>query len=223
MRVKWLSHAGFEIEIGGKKVLIDPWLTGNPLARNKPDEFKDANLILVTHDHSDHLGDAIEIAKVSGATFIGIHELSVYASSQGVKNTIGMNIGGTVDFENLRITMVPAIHSCNRGSPAGYIIRSGDEAVYHAGDTALFGDMALIGELYKPKIAMLPIGGHYTMGPEEAVKAVELIKPRIVIPMHYNTFPVIKQDPIRFAEMVKKRISSVKVLIAEIGKWIEVN
>ncbi len=224
MRIKWLSHAGFAIEFQEKKILIDPWLTGNPLAKDKPEDFKEIDLILVTHDHGDHLGDSIRIAKESGATFISIYELSEYASSQGVKNIIGMNIGGTVEVNGIYITMVPAIHSASRGSPVGYVIRGENEkSIYHAGDTALFSDMQIIGEIYSPKIALLPIGGYYTMGPMEAAKAVELIKPEVVIPMHYNTFPVIQQDPNEFARLVKDKMPEVKVMILEVGEWITIN
>ncbi|RLE52196.1 MAG: metal-dependent hydrolase [Candidatus Methanomethylicota archaeon] len=222
MKVRWLGHAGFEIEISEKRILIDPWLTGNPVAKNKPGEFKEVDVILVTHDHGDHLGDAIEIAKNTGAVFVGIYELSQYALSQGVKDTVGMNIGGSTIVKDLKVIMVPAFHSCERGAPVGFVIQHGDESVYHAGDTSLFADMKLIGELYKPKLALLPIGSHFTMGPLEAAKATELIKPKVVIPMHYNTFPVIKQDPHEFEKLVKKFAPDVKVIVAEVGKWIEI-
>jgi len=222
MRVRWLGHAGFDIEILGRRILIDPWLTGNPMAKNKPEEFKKVDVILVTHDHGDHLGDAIEIAKNTGATFVGIYELSQYALSQGVKEAVGMNIGGSTVVKDLEVIMVPAFHSCEKGAPVGFVVQHGTESVYHAGDTSVFSDMKLIGELYKPKLALLPIGSHFTMGPKEAAKAVELIKPKVVIPMHYNTFPVIRQDPHEFEGLVKEVAPEVRVIIAEVGKWIEI-
>ena len=221
MKVRWLGHAGFEIEISEKRILIDPWLTGNPVAKNKPGEFKEVDVILVTHDHGDHLGDAIEIAKNTGAVFVGIYELSQYALSQGVKDTVGMNIGGSTIVKDLKVIMVPAFHSCERGAPVGFVIQHGDESVYHAGDTSLFADMKLIGELYKPKLALLPIGSHFTMGPLEAAKAVELLKPKYAIPMHYNTFDVIKADPNEFAKYVKDRGLETQIVILKPGDVFE--
>lgn len=222
MELKWLSHAGFHIKISDKNILIDPWLSGNPLAKEKLDDLKEIDIILVTHDHGDHLGDAIEIAKRTNAKVVGIYELVQYISSQGVNNVLGMNIGGTASLDNLEITLVQAFHSCDKGAPTGFIVKCNDESFYHAGDTGLFGDMKIIGELYRPKIALLPIGGYYTMGPHEALEAVRMIRPRIVIPMHYNTFPVIRQDPRTFKEMVEKDVPGVKVIIPSIGEWITI-
>ena len=220
--LRWLGHAAFELRTGGKTILIDPWIT-NPMSPASVDEFKKVDFILVTHDHSDHLGDAVQIAKQSGATVVGIFELMVHLEeSEGVKNTIGMNVSGTVKPSNdVEITMVPAIHSSTHGSPAGFVIKTPEAVIYHAGDTGLFSDMELIGRLYKPDISLLPIGSTFTMGPREAAYAVSLINPRIVVPMHYNTFPPIKQDPAEFAGLVARMSPHVKVIIMKPGDKIE--
>jgi len=215
--ILWLGHAGFRIKLGGKTIFVDPWLEGNPKSPMKPSDITEADIVCVTHDHSDHMGDAVEICRRTGATLVGIHEIGVYAEEQGV-NAIGMNIGGTVDVDGIKITMVHAFHSCERGAPAGFIISDGETAIYHAGDTGLFGDMELIGRLYQPRIAMLPIGGHYTMGPREAAEAVRLIKPRVVIPMHYATFPVLEQSPDKFVELVRKLAPDVDVVALKPGE-----
>ena len=188
-KIRWLGHSGFEIELMNKIVLVDPWLDGNPLAPMRAADLKKADIVCVTHDHPDHLGDAIQICKQTGATFVGIYELSVYAQEEGVKETVGINIGGTVDVKGIRISMVQAFHSSTRGAPTGFIIKAEGKTIYHAGDTSLFGDMRIIGEIHRPNIALIPIGGYYTMGPREAAEAVKLIKPAIVIPMHFKPFP----------------------------------
>jgi len=218
MRIRWLGHSAFEIEMEGNIILVDPWLDGNPKAPIKASSIKNADIICVTHDHSDHLGDAVEICKSTGAAFVGIYELGVYMKESGVKEVIGMNVGGTTEVKGVKISLVPAIHSCRRGSPVGFIIRGEGKAVYHAGDTCLFGDMKLIKELHHPDIALLPIGGYYTMGPEEAVEAVKLIEPDTVIPMHYQTFPVLIPSAENFVRLVKERTPNVKVVVLEPGE-----
>ncbi|MCD6575553.1 MAG: metal-dependent hydrolase [Nanoarchaeota archaeon] len=220
MKITYLGHASFLIE-SGKKILIDPFLSGNPKATAKPSEIE-ADIILVTHGHGDHLGDTVEIVKNTGAKVVAIHEIQQFLLKQGV-NAIGMNIGGSIEIDGIKITMVPAIHSSSfddkyMGHPAGFVIRFSDGIVYHAGDTGIFWDMKLIHELYSPDIAILPIGDVYTMGPKEAAKAVELIKPKIVIPMHYGTFPVLTGTPEKF----KKLVSDAEVLVFEIGETKEV-
>lgn len=213
VEIKWLGHAAFEIEIANRILLIDPWLEGNPKASKKVEDVKKVDIICVTHDHMDHLGDSIKICNKTGATFVGTYELSVYAREQGVKDVVGINIGGTAEVKGVKIAMVQAFHSALRGAPIGFIITANGKTVYHAGDTSLFGDMGLIGEIYHPNVALIPIGGYYTMGPSEAARAVELIKPNVVIPMHYQTFPVLASSAEEFRRVVKERVPAVKVVV----------
>jgi L-ascorbate metabolism protein UlaG (beta-lactamase superfamily) len=217
-RIRWLGHSGFKIEVANKILLIDPWLTGNPLAAMKASAIKNADVICVTHDHSDHLGDAVEICKRTGATFVAIYELGVYAEKQGVKDVVGINIGGTVNVKGINITMVQAFHSSTRGAPTGFVIKAEDKTIYHAGDTSLFGDMKLIGEIHRPDVALIPIGDYYTMGPKEAAEAVKLIKPAAVIPMHYKTFPVLESSAKGFINFVKEKAPKVKVVALKPGE-----
>ncbi len=225
MKITWLGHAAFLLE-GSKKIIIDPFLSGNPTSPLKPEDV-DVDLILVTHGHGDHLGDAVEISKRCNAPVVCIYELSVIVGGKGAE-TVGMNIGGTYRLEDVEVTMVKAVHSADvveggiisAGDPVGFVVKMDGVTVYHAGDTDVFMDMKLIGELYRPKVAMLPIGDFYTMGIKGAVKAVELIKPEIAIPMHYNTFPAIRQDPEKFREEAEKL--GVKVVILKPGESVEV-
>ncbi|MFP3214076.1 MAG: metal-dependent hydrolase [Nitrososphaeria archaeon] len=216
VKIRWLGHAAFEIQGQGSDILIDPWLT-NPLSPVRPEEVK-PDYIVVTHDHNDHLGEAIEISKRTGAPIISVYELANYISEKGGKS-IGMNIGGPLVLKNnLYVYLTQAFHSSTHGSPTGAIININGLSIYHAGDTGLFGDMKLIGEVYSPDVALLPIGGFFTMNPEQAAVAVQLISPRYAIPMHYNTFDIIKQDPSIFAEKVKKLRPSTEVLILKPGE-----
>lgn len=212
--VRWFGHAAFEVYIDNVKILIDPWIS-NPLSPIKIEELKNIDLILVTHDHFDHLGDTVEIAKRTGAQVLSVPELSNYLKEQGL-NTIGMNIGGSTEFKGLKIAMTQAFHTSSRGFPVGYVVTGRETSIYHTGDTGLFGDMKIIGELYKPKISLLPIGGYYTMGINEALVAIDLIKPEVVIPMHYNTFPVIQADAEKFRELATKK--GVKCIILKPGE-----
>ena len=221
-RIRWLGHSGFEIELANKILLIDPWLTGNPLAAVTASDIKKADIVCVTHDHGDHLGDAVEICKRTGATFVGIYELGVYAEEQGVNNVVGINIGGTVEVKGIRITMVQAFHSSTRGAPTGFVIKAEEKTLYHAGDTGLFGDMKLIGEIHLPDVALIPIGDYYTMGPREAAEAVKLIKPAVVVPMHYQTFPVLESSAENFIKLVKEKAPKVKVVALKPGDTYQV-
>ena len=218
VEIKWLGHAAFEMKMADKILLIDPWLEGNPKACKKVEDLKKVDIVCVTHDHGDHLGDAVKICKQTGATFVGIYELSVYAEEQGVKDVVGINIGGTAEVKGVKITMIQAFHSASRGAPVGFIINADGKAIYHTGDTSLFGDMRLIGEIYRPHVALIPIGGYYTMGPVEAAMAVELIKPNVVIPMHYQTFPVLAPSAEEFRKAVKERTPSVMVVVLKPGE-----
>jgi len=207
--------------------LIDPFISGNPLAPCSPEELN-PDIIAVTHGHRDHLGDTIEIGKRTGCRIITIHEVANYIKSKGVFAE-GMGKGGTVNVEGIKLTMTDALHSSSidasgfsfdGGSPAGFIIRINGHSIYHAGDTGVFGDMKLIGELYEPELAFLPIGDKFTMGIKEATKAVELIQPKTVIPMHYSTFDVIKQDPEEFKRAVEAKVDT-KVIIMKPGESID--
>lgn len=225
MRIKWFGHSAFQVEIDGKTFLIDPWLT-NPVSPVKGEPSVDADYILVTHDHGDHLGDAVTIMKRSGkAKAVAIFEIANYiAEAVGDSSrVIDANIGGPIDLgEGLYAVLTPAFHSSMRGHPTGVVFGKEGKMVYHAGDTGLMYDMKLIGELYTPVVAMLPIGGHYTMGPKEAAKAAELINPEYVIPMHYGTFPVIKGTPGEFKEWLSKFAPHVKPIILKPGEEVAI-
>jgi L-ascorbate metabolism protein UlaG (beta-lactamase superfamily) len=226
VKITWLGHAAFLLE-AEKKLLIDPFISGNPKAPCSPEDL-DPDKIAVTHGHRDHLGDTIAIGTRTGCRIISIHEVANYIKSKGVFAE-GMNKGGTMEVEGVTLTMTHALHSSSidasgfsfdGGSPAGFVIGIGGRSIYHAGDTGVFGDMQLIGELYKPEIALLPIGNRFTMGIKEAVKAVELIEPEVVVPMHYNTFDVIRQDPEEFRKAVEAKVDT-KVIIMKPGESIE--
>ncbi|MGD9963144.1 MAG: metal-dependent hydrolase [Thermoplasmata archaeon] len=226
MKIQWLGHSAFLLH-GKNKVLIDPFLTGNPKAAVRPEEV-DCDIICVTHGHIDHLGDAVAIARRTGAEVACIVEMSLYLERCSIKAT-GFNIGGTAKIKDTKISMVPAFHSSSIGAPGlefsaamptGMVIDSG-KVVYHAGDTSVFGDMKLVGEMYGPYVALLPIGGFYTMDPAGAALATKLISPKMVIPMHYNTWPAIEQDPKEFEKLVRKQ-SKAKVRIMVPGEVLEV-
>jgi len=205
--IRFLGQACFELKSGGTTVLTDPFLTGNPLAAASADEVE-ADVILLTHGHGDHLGDTVDIAKRTGATVVAIVELAGEISDAGVENVLDPNFGGTVQFDWGWVKLVPAWHTAVTPSgtphmPAGLLIHIGDRLVYHLGDTCLFSDMKLIARRGdKVDLALVPIGGHYTMDRFDAVTAVEFINPAEVIPCHYNTFPPIEAD----AEAFKKDV-----------------
>ncbi len=221
--IKWLGHAAFEVELQGKRILIDPWLS-NPLSPVSPTDIGRADFILLTHDHFDHFGETVDIAKRTGATVVAIYEATLEVAEKGVAeaSTLGMNIGGTVKLTNeIEVYMTPAVHSANRGAPAGFIIVSPEAVIYHAGDTAVFSDMELLGKMFPIDVALLPIGSTFTMGPREAAIATQMLRPRAVVPMHYNTFPAIRQSPERFKELVESYATRVKVLVVSPGDSIK--
>jgi L-ascorbate metabolism protein UlaG (beta-lactamase superfamily) len=202
MKITRLGHAAVLIE-ASKTILIDPFLTDNPLASVTPEELPHIDFILVTHDHFDHWGDTIAIAKRDKSTLIGVHELSVRPDVQEAKiNAVGANIGGTYTQDGVSFTLTQAIHSSENGSPSGFVVKVDGKTIYHSGDTALFSDMSLIPELYgKLDLAFLPIGGHYTMDEQAASKAAKLLKPDSVVPIHYNTWPPISADTDMFVSL----------------------
>lgn len=209
IKLKFHGHSCWEISGNGHDLVIDPFLTNNPLAKAKPDDIK-ARWIIISHGHDDHWGDTPAIARKNDATVITNFELSNYAGSKGL-NTHPLHIGGGHDFPFGRVKLTIAHHGSTLeaedygGNPAGILLTIDGKTIYHAGDTGLFMDMKLIGEMNKIDLALLPIGDNFTMGPEDAAKAVEFLKPKTVIPMHYNTFDVIEQDPKKFKEMVEKQ------------------
>jgi L-ascorbate metabolism protein UlaG (beta-lactamase superfamily) len=207
IHVTWLGHSTFKLETPeGKTVLIDPWVMGNPACPESAKKFEKIDLMLCTHGHFDHIGDAVTLAKRYKPNVVGIFELCGWLEKKGVENTSPMNKGGTQIVEGISVTMVHADHSCGiteddgsivyGGEPCGYVLEfPNGMKLYHAGDTNVFGDMHIIRELYAPEIALLPIGDHFTMGPREVAYACNLLRPRIVIPMHFGTFPLLKGTP----------------------------
>ncbi len=200
MEITFFGHSAFKIE-GTNTLYIDPFFRDNPISEISPEQIQKADIVVATHDHADHIGDAYEICKKTNATFVGIHELAVEAEGEGVRSE-GVNVGGTIHINDVLVHMVQAIHSCTNGHAAGVIIETEGATIYHSGDTGLFGDMRLIGDIFDIDLALLPIGDRYTMGIKSAVKAVEFLRPKRVVPIHYNTFPIIKSDPIKFKELV---------------------
>jgi len=223
----WLGHATFLMKTpGGKRIIMDPWVSGNPSCPESAKQVGALDLMLITHGHEDHTGDAVSIGRSSGAHVVAPYELSVWLQKKGLKNVTGMNPGGTLNALGLSVTMVPACHSSSveedgqivyMGVATGYVIAFEDGlTVYYAGDTSVFGDMRLIGEMYRPTLAFLPIGDLYTMGPAQAAKACELLGVTQVVPMHYGTFPALTGTPARLRELVASR--GVEVLELKPGE-----
>jgi L-ascorbate metabolism protein UlaG (beta-lactamase superfamily) len=206
--VRWLGHSAFHLSGGGADVLIDPFLTGNPKAAASADDVP-ADVILLTHGHGDHLGDTVAIAKRTGAKVLAIVELAAELEGDGVADVVGFNYGGTVAFDWGWVKMVPAWHTAvsPKGTahmPAGLLIHYGGHLIYHLGDTALFSDLKLIaGRGTRVELALVPIGGHYTMDRFDGVTAVELVNPFQTIPIHYGTFPLIDTDVQGFKQDVE--------------------
>jgi len=227
IKITWLGHATFRVETpGGKIILIDPWVMGNPACPTTERNVKRVDIMLCTHGHFDHIGDAVEIAKKHNPKVVGIPELCGWLSKKGVKQTAEMNKGGTQTVDDIKVTMVHADHSCGikdgdelvyGGEACGYVVEfSNGMKIYHAGDTNVFGDMKIIRELYAPEIAMIPIGDHYTMGPREAAYACNLLKPKTVIPMHFGTFPPLIGRP----SDLKKLVPDVEIREMKPGETI---
>ena len=206
IKFTWLGHSAFKVETpGGNIVLIDPWVMGNPACPDDQKKFDKIDIMLCTHGHFDHIGDAVELATKHDPVVVGVYELCGWMQKKGVKQIAPMNVGGSQQVGDIRVTMVPAIHSCGitdgdqtvyGGVACGFVIEFENLfRVYHAGDTAVFGDMRIIHELYDPQVAFLPIGDHFTMGPREAAYACQLLKPKVVVPMHFGTFPLLTGTP----------------------------
>jgi len=245
-RFTWGGHSAGELETpAGKSIVFDPWF-GNPRSRKGADDVERCDVLLVSHGHFDHLGGdvgaleqsaAVSIARRLAPTWVSIHEMSVWlghvlGDESGV-NVIGMNAGGTVEVEGLKVTMVPAVHSAgdwstpagtvlSLGEPVGFVIQlENGRTIYFAGDTDVFGDMALIADLHAPELAFLPIGGHYTMGPKGAARAAQLLGVARIVPIHYGTFPILAGTPDQLRDELRRIGADVEVVSPEPGETIE--
>lgn len=226
-KLTFLGHDAFLLENESAKLVIDPFITGNPLATVQPGDIK-VDYVLLTHGHGDHLGDGLAIAQENDATIIAPNELAVYAANQGCK-VHPMHIGGGYDFDFGRVKLTIAHHGSAAdlggdaltymGNPCGFLVTLSGKTVYHAGDTGLFLDMKLIGEMHKIDIALLPIGDNFTMGVDDAVKAAEFLQAKLTVPMHYNTFDVIKADPEEFCKKVQAL--GLEALVLQVNGHIE--
>jgi L-ascorbate metabolism protein UlaG (beta-lactamase superfamily) len=215
MQLTWLGHSACHLALGGKSILIDPFFSGNP---KFPGDFEadleTVDVIMLTHGHADHLGDSLRLAKTYDATVVAIFEICAYLGAQGIEKTEPMNIGGTIDCQGLSVSMVNALHSSavvldgtpvTMGDPAGLVIKSDDKTVYHAGDTDVFSDMALIQRLHQPRVGLIPIGDRFTMGPATAALACnEFLDLETIIPVHWGTFDLLTGDPETFKSLVRR-------------------
>lgn len=220
-RITWLGHATVLIQTAqGTNILIDPFIAQNP---KYPKDFNlpgKIHYVLLTHGHFDHIADAVPVAKRHGSTVVAIYELADFVKQKGVSETIGMNLGGTVKLNDVAATMVEAKHSAAAqdekgahyvGIATGFVLTVAEGPVlYHAGDTTVFGDMALIRELYQPKVVMLPIGGHFTMGPKEVALAARLLEPEVILPIHFGTFPPLTGTPQKLSALVGSGVEVVE-------------
>ncbi len=222
-RIQWLGHSCLLMESDGTKVLVDPFLTGNPAAAATAEQMS-PDFILVSHGHGDHVGDAIAIAKRTGAMVVANYEISGWLQNQGLQKVHGQQHGGSHAFPFGRVKLTLAFHGSALpdgsygGNPCGFLITFNDgKKVYDAADTGLFGDMKLIGE-EGLDLAVLPIGDNYTMGPEDALRAAKLVRPKVLIPMHYNTWDLISQDVQSFAKRVKSALPKTQVIVLKPGE-----
>ncbi|MEK4130873.1 metal-dependent hydrolase [Solibacillus sp. FSL W8-0474] len=225
MKVSYHGHSIIKIVTNGTTILIDPFINGNGLTDLKV-ENENPDVILLTHGHNDHVGDTVELAKKNNALVVAPNELADYLGWQGC-NVHNMHIGGAHEFEFGKVKFTQAFHGSSyvtenkeiiyTGMPSGILFTAEGKTIYHAGDTALFGDMELIGKRHPIDVAFLPIGDNFTMGPEDAAFAVSLLKPKIVVPIHYNTFPPITQNPDEFAKLVE----GAEVQILQSGEFVE--
>ncbi len=229
-KIRWFGHSAFQILTPeGKSILIDPWFDNPSGSPGFIDEIEKVDIVLITHGHGDHLGNVVDIYRRFKPKIYAIFEISQYLAARGVES-VGMNISGCVTDSKITICMTEAAHSSADivdgrivylGNPAGFVITlENGFKIYHAGDTGLFGGLSIIGEFYKPDVVMLPIGGHFTMGPEEAAYAVKLLKPSYIIPMHYGTFPVLTGTPDELIEALDPEYKD-RVVVMEVGVLTE--
>ncbi len=225
-RITWLGHATVLVQTPkGTNILIDPFIEHNPKYPKGFELPEKIQYILLTHGHGDHMSDAVPVAKKHGSNVVAIYELAAYVGSEGAENTTGMNIGGAAQLGDVAVTMVEAKHSAGvegkhgaqyAGVAAGYVLSVSDGPVlYHSGDTTVFSDMKLIKELYHPEVAMLPVGGFYTMGPREAALAAQFIEPKAILPIHFGTFPPLTGTPDQLASYLKDSIEVIRIAPGE--------
>jgi L-ascorbate metabolism protein UlaG (beta-lactamase superfamily) len=225
-RVTWLGHAALALDVAGQRVLIDPFFTGNPAATLSADQAQ-ADFILVSHGHGDHVGDTVAIAKRTNAQVVANYEIAGWLEKQGLTKVHGMQHGGSFAFPFGRLKLTLAFHGSMLpdgsygGNPCGFLLSTPDgKKIYDAADTGLFGDMRLIGE-EGIDLAILPIGDNYTMGPDDALRAVKLLAPRTVLPIHYNTWPLLAQDAAAWAARVQKE-TPAQVVVLKPGETVDV-
>ncbi len=219
IQITYLGHSGFIFDDGTSSLVVDPFLTGNPLATHTPDQIR-CRYLALTHGHADHVGDSVAIAKSNDATCIAAFEIIEYLAGEGITKLEPGNPGGKIATDFGWVALTQAFHSSSyegryMGMACGLIVNTGGVTIYHCGDTTLFGDMALLGEIYKPDIACIPIGDRFTMGPELAARAAEMIKPKLAIPIHYKTFDLLTGDPARF------KPAGIEVRILEPGQSLD--
>ncbi len=230
IRLTWLGHATYKIENECKTYIIDPWVDSNPVCPDELKTFERLDVMFITHGHWDHMEDAAPIAKKHTPTVVAMIEVAKYLESKGVENTIGMNKGGTVSVDGVKATMVTANHSSSCVEEDGTIVYLGESSgfviefangykIYYAGDTCVFGDMKIIGEIYQPDLAILPIGDHFTMGPREAAYATKLLNVPAVLPMHYGTFPLLTGTIEEYRQLTANQ--DVEIIELEIGGTLD--
>jgi L-ascorbate metabolism protein UlaG (beta-lactamase superfamily) len=221
--LRWFGHAAVELDFGNKKVIIDPLIKDNPKSPVKLEELIGKyDIVAVTHDHYDHLGDAVEILKGKGHFFANF-DLAVHVTQTmnlPMEKVIQANVGGYIEFNGLKLALTKAVHSSEHGDPTGVVVSGDGITIYHAGDTGLFEDMKLIGQVFKPDYVLLPIGGRFTMDPEQASMAVDMLKPKkAAIPIHYNTWPLIQVNESQFAKLNEAK--GYKTIMPKLGEKVQ--